>query len=151
MLGINDIGDVTALCGAVVALIAALRWVVFPLRRIVQLGEAQFKKNGGGSLVDKVEAQGNALTELGIVIAKISRTQDANLSVQDERHAQNSTRFDELGGEVVKLREDVNDLTIHNEYVMKLVSGIPTVLTPDGQAAWQRVLLEAEDIKPEEP
>lgn len=112
-----------------------------------ELLNAQLTRNHGTSLLDRVEALVLELENVGAIIAKISRKQDDNRAVQDERHEQNSTRLDELANEIGDVRDDVLNLNIHSEYMMRLFSGLPAALSIDGQAAWRRVLLEAQEAQ----
>ncbi len=143
----------TALFGVAVAFVtgATLFWkkVVKPLKAKAERGLdmadaglkvilAQMTPNGGGSLVDKVNAT-------AVRVAKIDTKQDENRALQDDRHRENTIRFDEMNEEMVRMRQEMADVTVHQEYMMRLFNGLPTALTIDGQAAWRLVLAKAEE------
>jgi hypothetical protein len=112
---------IAAVCAAVAGVGALIKWVVFPIRRLAQVGEAQMSRNGGGSMVDKnnamyaemfevdedfhpiLDTNGKPKRRLGAKVDEVLAKQESARVVNEARHQTNTKALDEIKDRVEQI------------------------------------------------
>lgn len=104
------IDTLTEFLVALASVLAAVRWLVMPLRRMVALYEAQLGKNGGGSLTDKAAkmyadmfpAEGPSMREM---LTSITDQQQLTADLMNDQNKATIARLDRVEAEIKAHKE----------------------------------------------